>query len=69
MQGRPEFGHKELVTVGNNFFGQAVLAVPVVKEYNGKVFCGDVGFRGYDTNIRSELVGHRKDTVKSFIQG
>ena len=68
MQGCPEFGHKEFVVVRNNFFGEAILTVPVVKEYNGKVFHSDVGFCGYDTNVEAEAVSHCEDTVKPFIQ-
>jgi hypothetical protein len=34
MQGCPEFGHKEFVMVQNNLFGEAILTVPVVKEYD-----------------------------------
>ena len=68
MQGCPEFGHKEFVVVWNNFFGKAILTVPVVKEYDSKVFCGDVGFCGYDMNVRAKMVSHCEDTVKPFVQ-
>jgi hypothetical protein len=68
VQGMPEFGDKEFVSIGNNFFRQSILAVPVIEEQKSQLFCGDVYLGGHNSNIGPQTVSHRQNAIEVFVK-
>jgi hypothetical protein len=67
MEGFPKGRYKELVPVRDDLQGAAVLAVPFVKEEQGKIFCRDIGASGDNLYIGTTVVGHCNNAVVALV--